>query len=169
MNLRDSQERTPLMEAVNYRCPNNARSLIDLGADVHLFDDEGRSALHRAAANGDLTCATLLLDAGAEVDGDNGRLQSALIYSTANAESLPMVELMLARGADINFGSGYGTAIMSAISMENAAFVRFFLERGADIDKPKNRAGETTLEFAERVGNQNILAMLREHRHASKQ
>lgn len=160
VNLSDANGNTALMTAVNYRCPNNARSLIALGADIHHFNEERRSALHVAAANEDLVCTALLLDAGAHIDADGGNLRSPLC--TVAERSLAIVELLLARGADINYGDGNGTPIMVAISYEDAARVRFFLERGADIRAPKNRSGETTLEFAERVRNAEIVAMLRE-------
>lgn len=162
VNLRDPNGRTPLMNAVNYRCPNNARRLIELGADIERADDEGATPLSTAASNGDLICAILLLDAGAKVDATGGK-RSPLSCATTNSRSLPMIELLLARGADINFGDGVGTAIMGAISYEDVGFVRFFLDRGADITKPKNFSKETTMEFAERVGNAEVIAMLRAH------
>lgn len=64
----DYLDRTPLTCAVYERHLDAARLLIRAGSDVDAYNEPriGETALHRAARNGDVAMAKLLLDAGAD-------------------------------------------------------------------------------------------------------
>ncbi len=69
------------------------------GADVDARGQQGASALHWAAFNGDLEMVRMLLDAGARVDAvlDNG---STPLHLAAFEGHTDVVRLLLQRGAD---------------------------------------------------------------------
>jgi hypothetical protein len=55
-----------------------ARLLIEDGADIHAKDDNGQSALHQAALNGEETLVRLLIERGADIHAKDTNKQSAL-------------------------------------------------------------------------------------------
>jgi hypothetical protein len=64
----DSPRHAMLLAAVRDRAANIVRTLLEAGADVRHVDEDGRTALHLAARNGDVECVAELLLASAPVD-----------------------------------------------------------------------------------------------------
>jgi len=63
------------------------RLLIAAGANVHAQDQAGKTALHWAASQGNGVCCTMLLEAGADVQGtDTLFRRTALHYAAQNAQ-----------------------------------------------------------------------------------
>ncbi|KAI0141143.1 ankyrin repeat-containing domain protein [Hypoxylon sp. NC0597] len=79
-----------------------AKSLIELGADVHAAEDEGYNALCRATMMGDLDMARFLLDNGSQVDytRSDGRqpLHDACSWGMQN-----LIEELVERGASVDY------------------------------------------------------------------
>lgn len=80
---------SPIMSAISDGRTDLALDLIERRADVHQADDLGFTALHYAAAAGDVTTIDALLEAGADVNavsrvGDRPRDQ-ALLWERAEA------------------------------------------------------------------------------------
>lgn len=71
---------TPLMDAVELKSEKGVKTLIGLGANVNLVDQQGFSALHRAAAMGQTALVSLLLTQGADpfLQSHNGRTAADL-------------------------------------------------------------------------------------------
>ncbi len=90
---------TPLHEAVRDGLTEDAESLIANGASVNARDEEGRTALHYCAGNGDVALLNLLLSGGADpnLPDDNGK--TPLHYAAENCYA-EIIELLLAAGAD---------------------------------------------------------------------
>lgn len=68
VDVRDSQNRTPLMLAVQNASEGRKQStdtLLAYGSVLDLFDNNGRTALHYASCRGSEDCVTSLLDAKA--------------------------------------------------------------------------------------------------------
>ena len=112
----DIKQRDDLLELVNY--------LIDLGIDINAVDDDGFIAFHYCAQGGHLNVAKLLLNKGIDINypiqstkvDTAGNKEYGLFYSnytplfiTAtkasmhDPENIRMFELLLKRGADINY------------------------------------------------------------------
>jgi len=95
---------SPIMAAILDDRPNLVRDLIERHTDVHQADSLGFTALHYAAAAGDLTSIDALLEAGADVNavswvGDRPRDQ-ALLWEHADA-----ADRLLRAGADPELNS----------------------------------------------------------------
>lgn len=89
----------PLIEAVRNNKPLMIQWLIDYGANVQARDYLGDTALHKAAHSGNLNAATLLLEAGAEVNPVNGNRTIPLHQASINND-VPMTRLLMQRGGD---------------------------------------------------------------------
>ncbi len=80
------------------------RAALAAGADIDLQETRsGYTPLHLAVQDGALRAATLLLDAGADLDAATGQGERPLHLSVANwrsSEDGAMIRLLLDRGAD---------------------------------------------------------------------
>ncbi|KAJ9579830.1 hypothetical protein L9F63_004502 [Diploptera punctata] len=113
LNVRDVEERSPLLLAARRGCSEVVRLLLEKGADPNLRDTCGNNALHLAAHTNNVRVVTMLLDAGTDLRNiDNqGRspLQVALLKlkqlqrgetnenSNLVTEARQVVEIMLLR------------------------------------------------------------------------
>lgn len=77
------------------------KALIDAGADVNAKDDNGRTALMRAALLGQDRCVDLLLDAGADINAQDEVGRSALMEACI-AFKRDTINKLLDRNADVN-------------------------------------------------------------------
>lgn len=155
---------TALIIASAHSMIDNVEVLLKEGADPDLVNSDGQTALNQAVATGCLENIQLLLSYGADVN-ELVRGVSPLMVAVENgerAEGKIILNFLLNQGADINAEDGYGTALWSAIAEENLEIVKLLIGKGAKIEGIKSiHNNETTLEFAERVGNNAIIEYLR--------
>ena len=145
----------------------------DIDLRVEQIDDGGKlnkskTALAKAARDGDMTTVRKLLDAGADLET---RLQGftalnfAVLYGNADAA----LEL-IARGADIGAEDPVGadplmtTALSNSLGDADAARIaRALLERGADPHRPRGKQAYTPLYMAKHRKKTVLAKLLREH------
>jgi len=100
VNLKDREERTPLMYASFNGHIEVIKGLVKKGADINLQDIYGRSALMMASSGPYPVAVKLLLDHGADPNlVDKDEHFTALMYAAAEGQ-LDVVKLLLAHGAD---------------------------------------------------------------------
>ncbi|RGP80089.1 hypothetical protein FLONG3_1860 [Fusarium longipes] len=122
-----------LYEATDLENKRTIELLLRYGASANATGEVYGNALTAAAYDGNVDIATMLLDAGADIDSDEGyALQTA-----AKHDRIEVVRLLLERGADINRISTHdnmpeGTALQAAVEYGNGDIVDLLLERGAD-------------------------------------
>jgi ankyrin repeat protein len=178
-------EWTALMYAARDGAPDAARALARGGADLNAADPEGTTALVRAIINSHYDTAAVLIEEGANPNVADGSGMAAL-YAAVDMSSLgeiygrplrtvadrhtvlDVIELLLARGADVNarlkratlmrnhtpgegtLGEG-ATPLMRAAKHGDYRAVEILLKHGADVSL-KQRQGSTALLFASGFG-----------------
>ena len=92
------------------------RALLEQGAPVDARDDQGATALVRAAYGNHVDAAALLVQAGADVDLADDTRQSAYLIATSEVGDDPrLLDLTLGAGADIDAKDSYdGTGLIRA-------------------------------------------------------
>lgn len=88
-----------MIEGARYGDEEDVHEALKNSAEVDAQDEDGRTALHMAAANAYTTIAQTLLQAGANTEIKNQSGNTALHWACV-AGSAPMVELLLAQGAN---------------------------------------------------------------------
>lgn len=133
------------------------RSLIREGA-VNARDRRGETPLQYAAVVGSLDAMNLLVEAGADVNGQNDFGATALLWS---ATDLAKVKLLVGHGADVNAASKRGRTplLIAAMSDGSAEVIRYLLDHGADA-KAADFLKTTALRAATLGNDTNTIRML---------
>ncbi|CUS07666.1 unnamed protein product [Tuber aestivum] len=154
VNMRGSDNATPLYQASENGALEMVEYLISKGADVNVPNSSESTPLHTAAFSGRLEIVRALVDAGADVNAIRGPFTTVL-YEAVIAKHLQVADLLLERGADVN---GYlpPTTLKTHLHIaaghpETAAghpeMLRVLLRHGANIDA-KDSTGSTALMYA---------------------
>ena len=126
---------TPLMHAAASGNAGIARLLLEAGARVDArAADNGLTALRVAVATASPDMVRELLGAGADrdqQDEDGARL----LFTAAGTGSVPMLQLLLTPGEDVNHkrGNGGHTALDIALERQHWAAAQYLVEHGATL------------------------------------
>ncbi|MEM7310872.1 MAG: ankyrin repeat domain-containing protein [Planctomycetota bacterium] len=144
--------------------PSRIEPLLAAGADVHVRDYKGKTALHRAAQAGFVEIPRRLLAGGADVNATDAKLQTPL-FDAAFHGRLQSLDVLLDAGADLLARDDRGeTCVFAAVRGGRAAALARLHERGAELDAP-NAAGKTPAQVAQRsrkTGIEEVRAVLAE-------
>jgi hypothetical protein len=131
--------------------------LSHLRTDINGEGGEYGNALHAASSRGHHRVLQILLDAGADVNGEglNGTaLQAASLHGHER-----VVQILLDAGADINAQGGlYGTALQEASLQGHERVVQILLDAGADVNAQGGIG--TALQAASGQGHQKVVQIL---------
>ena len=119
----------------------------------------GATPLTRAAHHGHNRIVAALLDRGAKIDEPNTLRSSPLIVACDN-NKCETVELLLARGANIDFSSRFYTPLLAACRQGHVDVVRLLLEKGAKINRADGLGDCTPLQCACRHGKVEVTQFL---------
>jgi ankyrin repeat protein len=126
------------------------RLLLKAGADPNSANQDGETALHLVARAGNVEAAKLLLNAGAEVDArESFGGQTPLMWAAARRHP-EMVELLAAKGADVNARSAVRDYLRVATAESRA--------------KQLDRGGFTPLMYAARENCGACVELLLKHK-----
>ncbi|KAJ7273781.1 ankyrin repeat-containing domain protein [Mycena rebaudengoi] len=127
--------RTPLHIAAGAANVEIATLLLEAGAHPNYsYHQYEYRPLYEAVQARDLKMVTLLLDHGADINADyggDGVGENALHMACANGD-LEIVDLLLARGAQIEYEGHYGGALSFAVHHRQLDVVKRLLTKGAD-------------------------------------
>ncbi|HUW49841.1 MAG TPA: ankyrin repeat domain-containing protein [Sulfuricella sp.] len=138
-----------LFKAVATDDTNQARALLQGGADCNALNDEGVTLLMQAAQTGNLEMVKTLIESGADVNLADPQGWTALMKALYNHElncGFPdVVQTLIDAGAGIETQIGYGIRpLMLAAGYGEAGVVEVLLKAGADV-RAINEGGRTAL------------------------
>ena len=128
---RNSDGFTPLIIAEKMGEHTIAHMLLQAGADPNVQDKQGRTAVHYAAGDGDLSMLRLLMKHGGRVYYKSDYF-SPLMFAAGNGHTDIIEELINHYGADPNFcPDGTYTALTDAVQNDEYEAVHCLLRLGA--------------------------------------
>jgi dipeptidyl aminopeptidase/acylaminoacyl peptidase len=188
LNMKDTQNRTPLHYAAKEGHNKIVELLLDSGADVNAGANDGQTAaemalwanhneilelliirgandispLHLAVHKGDLAEVRNLVEKGADVN--NGTRRGTTPLHTAAAAGLDDVAaLLIEKGADVNAKMNWPwTPIHSAAENGYKDIVELLIAHGANVNA-EDGARRTPLYYAKEKRHTEIVELLRKH------
>ncbi len=112
-----------------------------------------------AAMLGDAEGVAAFLDEEPALIGATGPHELPLLFYPVIGNQMPILQLLVERGADVNAGAGRTTALHAAAGSGRPDMVRYLLEQGADF-MATDYEGRTVLDVAEDTGHEGIIDML---------
>lgn len=133
-----------LIDAARQGDVATVQQLLAQGADVHLQDERGVTALIAAAYGNHVPVAELLILAGADVNVQDDTQQSAYLIPTADGY-LELLKLTLQAGADVHSTDSYnGTGLIRAADRGHVEIIQELLKTAINVNHV-NRLGWTAL------------------------
>ena len=150
-------------EFENVRASSIVKLLLDNGAQVHLQDSEGVTALMIACQKGVETCVEYLTRTDSDVNLQDNKGKTALMRA-CRVGIEDIVKILLNKTAQINLRDNAGqTALMFACKYGWTDVAKLLLMGGAQISIQDKR-GESALTIAFKFGlTSNIAELLHEH------
>jgi ankyrin repeat protein len=148
--------------------------LLDDGAAVDVYSDDGWTPLHLAAFFGHVKIAEQLLSRGADVlarslnSNANTPLHAALAGSPPGdqgpgSSQMLLVGLLIGHGADVNSGDRAGwRPLHLAAASDNLDAMKALVAQGGDVHV-QNGDGRTPLSLAQEKNHREAAAFLRRH------
>jgi ankyrin repeat protein len=137
--------------ARNVECEDDVCFLVNVcgNHDIHAVDNRGRTPLHWASLNGNISAVRVLVELGVNIDRQDNWGTTALINAANNVQS-SCVELLLALGADVDEVSNDGrTESYFAARYADRRALCALVAAGGDLDQPDIN-GETPRMIATR-------------------
>ncbi|HMP88898.1 MAG TPA: ankyrin repeat domain-containing protein [Kiritimatiellia bacterium] len=146
--------------AASHGFVNNAKVLLDGGADIHAITTElEETSLLIAARRNHAPMVMFLLSRGADVTDVNPRARSAL-HLAVSSEDPAIIESLLSYKANLEARDKHGeTPLLTAVRLGKLGSISLLLDRGADMDA-RGREGETAVAIAAENGHADIIRFL---------
>jgi ankyrin repeat protein len=162
-NISTAYGQSSLSAAVNNQQKEMVELLLKNGADINFRPTGGHTPLFSAILKKDLAMAHYLIAKGAAVDGISGREDYTPLWAASNIGHIPLMKLLLDKGANPNYAQSQGvTPLMAAAESGSTKALSLLLSRGADINA-KTNTKQTPLSFATRRDNLEILDYILDH------
>ena len=147
VDSRTRDQATPLIEAALSGQPEIVALLLAKGADVMARNAGGFTPLHAAAYSGSVPVATLLLDKGVLLEDVANKAGASPLMVASERNNVDMVELLIARGADIGRPERNGyTPLTRAFWKGHGDIVRALKRHGAVCPSAEVLGGEAYLQ-----------------------
>jgi len=118
IDIRDKEQRTPLINASFYGNEALLEWLLENGADIDAQDVNGFTALHFACQEGHLQCVKILLNRKSNINNLDKYGNTAAwvtIMNWKSGENLPILKELYKNGADLNIKNNAGNSAIEII------------------------------------------------------
>ncbi|MCC5640463.1 ankyrin repeat domain-containing protein [Nostoc sp. CHAB 5844] len=150
---------TPLIQAINLHQIEVIKLLIEVGADVHLYQYIQTTPLGLATSWGNNEIVQLLLQAGA--NPDLGGIDNPPLHRAVLIERIDIIQTLIEAGASLNhLNASHFTPLMVAANNGKIEIVKLLVETGSVYINAKDEEGETALDKAIYWGYQEIIDYL---------
>ncbi|HEY4362516.1 MAG TPA: ankyrin repeat domain-containing protein [Bryobacteraceae bacterium] len=140
------------------------RTKIQQKADLNRAQADGMTALHWAAANGDLAMTQLLLNAGASPQVETRLGGITPLFLAAKNGNAAVGQALLKAGAKPDAVDGTGaTPLMLAANAAASDLMEALLAKGASVNAKENAHGQTALMFAAAANRGDAVSVLMKH------
>ncbi|WP_246065373.1 ankyrin repeat domain-containing protein [Hydrocarboniclastica marina] len=150
---------TPLTQAAANGNDEVVWYLLRSGAEPDLAPPDGVTALMVASREGNGRIVEMLLRAGAEINSVNATGDTALAWAARNG-NLSTVKLLLSRGGNVNVARSGESLLMQVVGQNDLLMSQVLIDAGADVHYRSPDDGETALDVARRVGNEDLVMLL---------
>ena len=158
--IKEINEKKTLIKAARNQNVILVQSILKIGADVNVQDENGSTPLHIVSENGNAPIADLLLRFGAKVNIQNSKNETPIYFAVINRH-FEVVEKLLANGADLNVEDEplLHLAIDKYIGQPNLQIVKKLIDYGANIET-QDQDGRSPLRLALVQKNDQIIKLL---------
>jgi ankyrin repeat protein len=163
----ESRNFPPLHKTILGLVRNNLQQQLE--ASTSTIDDrdaDGFTALHWAAAKGDVDAVNALLEFGATPNMCSRRGHSPLSWASQSPSQrrVEIVQALLSSGADVNQVDFYNRTplLNAAADLDDPACMQLFIDHGAELNW-RDCHKRTPLGYAAKMGNSRNLSILLSH------
>ena len=103
IEIKDAQERTPFLLAVQIGSMEKVKFLVEFGADIYAFTPIYHSALMYAVSNNDIKMLQYLVSLGLDIDAHNSDYKGTVLYFASRLGYVESVKLLLSCGAKLEY------------------------------------------------------------------
>lgn len=142
---------TPVLQALRHSRKSLYERLLKMGGDPNLWDEQGNTAVHEAAAAEDPDWLRIaLLHRGdpnnlGYFDGSGGRMPP--LFTAIGSDRKENVSQLTKNGANVNYSTQHGqTPLLQAVQAGSYEIAAELLEVGADPFLP-NKSGDTAAKW----------------------
>ncbi|XP_059091061.1 rabankyrin-5-like isoform X1 [Tigriopus californicus] len=133
LDLKNSEDQTPLSLALNQGLHDIAMDLLKGGASVNVMSNKGLTLLHNAISQGDSEGAIFLLNHGADIDLKTMNGESPI--ELAIKKHLPsVVECLCRKGANLSVSSASAEVPLWLALTEDLDTAQILVQHGVDTD-----------------------------------
>jgi uncharacterized protein len=156
-------QRNDLVEAVKSRDSDKVRNLLKSGVAANTHDPEGRTALHEAAASGNVELFKLLISAGGDINAkdNHGVTPEFIVFHTRNNEVRNAMIRSFPKDTSPRVQQGPWT-LESAISHRQPSVLEMLLKMGVNANAI-DRNGDYPIDLAAQKGDPQIVQLLLSH------
>ncbi len=161
VDIRRSDEWTPLMVALFNGHEETAMMLLARGANVRAKANRGYEPIHWAALSGYERAVKFIIDRGGNVNAETDYGWTPLLQAASRGH-VGIARMLIDRGAIVNASEHEGwTPLHKACANGHVAMVRLLVQRGADT-RQRSASGITPLELAMKSKNVDLIEALSE-------
>jgi len=135
-NVKNNYGETPIMLAAKNNDIVLVKLLVSKGVSINSKDGKGNPVLTEAVNKNNPEFVRYLLENGASVNVKDmwmNKEKTALMIAIENYANMDIIELMVAKGADLNAKDSDGnTPLMIAVDRNNLPAVKLLVEKGAE-------------------------------------